>query len=163
MTVPADLAQALAPLTARVRTDITARRRAGEPAVWTRAALTQDMLLAHLDGGPARGVCPIREGESTTCVGLLDFDSHKGETPWPEMSATVARVVEVIEDVYGLAPILFRSSGGRGVHLYLLWAEPQDAYSVRELLRGVLAACGLRSGTGGVVAGSAKSIRSKTR
>lgn len=153
MTEPADLAQALAPLTTRVRTDITARRRAGEPAVWTRQPLTEEMLLAHLDGGPARGVCPIRAGESTTCVGLLDFDSHKGETSWPEMSATVARVVEVLEDVCGLAPILFRSSGGRGVHLYLLWDEPQDAYSVRELLRGALTACGLRSGTGGVVAG----------
>ena len=32
-----------------------------------------------------------------------------------------------------------RSSGGRGVHVFLLWAEPQDARSVRLWLAGLLA------------------------
>ena len=68
-----------------------------------------------MNGGPARG-CPIKAGESVTMVALLDFDSHKGEVSWAEMSAVVARVVDVLELVHGMHPILFRSSGGMGVH-----------------------------------------------
>ena len=147
------LIEALRPLTDRVRVDVTALRRTGKPAAWTREPLTDEMLARHLNGGPARGVCPIRAGESTTRVGLLDFDSHKGEVSWAQMSAVVARVVDELELVHGMSPVLFRSSGGAGVHLYLLWADDQDAYSVRAFLADVLAACGLKSGTKGVKAG----------
>ena len=62
-----------------------------------------------VNGGPARGVCPIKAGESVTMVALLDFDSHKGEVSWAEMSAVVARVVDVLELVHGMHPILFRA------------------------------------------------------
>ena len=48
---------------------------------------------------------------------------------------------------------LFRSSGGNGVHLYLLWDEAQDAYSVRMFLKGVLESVGLQDGAKGVRAG----------
>ena len=95
-----------------------------------------------MNGGPARGVCPIKAGESVTMVALLDFDSHKGEVSWAEMSAVVARVVDVLELVHGMHPILFRSSGGMGVHLYLIWDEAQDAYSVRRFMKGVLESVG---------------------
>jgi hypothetical protein len=141
----------LAPLVERVRTDVTAIKRDGvKGQSWTREALTPDRLARHLNGGPARGVCPIKEGESVTLVALLDFDSHGGETDWPAMSAAVARVVDVLEMAWGMSPVLFRSSGGRGVHLYLLWDEPQDCYSVREFLREVLMSCGYKPGTAGV-------------
>jgi hypothetical protein len=148
------LIRGLRPLTDRVRVDVTAVRRLGEAPTWTAQPLTAERVARHLNGGPARGVCPIRAGESVTLVGLLDFDSHKGETDWAGMSAAVAKVVDELEFVWGMAPMLFRSSGGRGVHLILLWDEPQDCYSVREFLRRVLASCGLRDGTSGVVAGT---------
>lgn len=112
-----------------------------------------ERLGAHCNGGPARGVCPIKAGESVTMVGLLDFDSHKGEVSWAEMSAVVGAVVDTLEMAWGMHPVLFRSSGGNGVHLYLLWDEPQDAYSVRVWLRGVLESVGLSSGTKGVKEG----------
>lgn len=142
----------LQPLVDRVRTDVTAVKRDGRQA-WTRDPLTVERLARHLNGGPARGVCPVREGESVTLVGLLDFDSHGGETDWAAMSAAVARVVDVLELAWGMEPILFRSSGGRGVHLFLLWDEAQDCYSVREFLGDVLRSVGLRPGTRGVVHG----------
>jgi hypothetical protein len=107
-------------------------------------------IAEHIEGRKAYGACPIAPGESTTRVALLDFDSHKGETPWPEMLRTAQDVAFVLEQG-GYAPILFRSSGGQGIHLYLLWDEPQDAYSVREMLRDVLAGLGLENGTGGVL------------
>jgi len=144
---------ALEPLVRRVRVDVTAVRQPDGTSRWTRRALTEEALAQHLNGGPARGVSFIRAGESVTLAGLLDFDSHGGETSWAEMSAVVGRVVDVLEFGHGMEPILFRSSGGRGVHLYLLWDEPQDAHSVREFLSGVLEACGLRNGAGGVSRG----------
>jgi hypothetical protein len=86
-------------------------------------------------------------------LAVLDFDSHKGDVSWAEMSEVVARVVDELELVWGMAPVLFRSSGGNGVHLVLLFTEVQDAYSVREFLKRVLVSCGLRDGAGGVKEG----------
>ena len=146
------LADSLGPLIARVRTDVTAVKGNGAQA-WTREPLTPERIARHLNGGPARGVSQIPAGGSTTRVAVLDFDSHGGEVGWAQMSEAVLRVADVLELVHGMCPNLWRSSGGRGVHLYLLWDEPQDAYSVRELLRQVLEACGLKSGTRGLMAG----------
>lgn len=117
-------------------------RRISEP-------FTEFMLAEHCAGRKAYGLCPIAPGGSTTQVALLDFDSHKGETPWPEMLRIAGDVAFVLEQD-GYAPILFRSSGGQGIHLYLVWDTPQDAYSVRKLLADTLAGLGLKPGAGGV-------------
>jgi hypothetical protein len=147
------LIAALRPITDRVRTDITAAKNAAGVQAWTKSPLTADRLAAHLNGGPARGVCPIKAGESVTMLAVLDFDSHKGESTWTEMSVAVAKVVDALTVIWGAEPLLFRSSGGRGIHLYLLWDSAQDAYSVRQWLRDCLEAAGLRPGTKGVGAG----------
>lgn len=151
MSDRADLIAALQPLVQRVRTDVTARKGV-KGSFWTDEPLTTERLLKHLNGGPARGVCPIKAGESTTMVALFDLDSHKGETIWDEMAAAALRLSEALEQ-RGLRPVPFSSSGGRGIHLYLLWDQPQDAYSVRALLADVLESLGFRNGTGGVVKG----------
>lgn len=154
MTDPSNpLIKGLRPLVERVRTDVTAVKKSDGVQAWTRQELTEERLARHLNGGPARGVCPVQEGSNVTLVALLDFDSHKGEVDWARMSAVVRSVVDVLELAWGMSPVLFRSSGGRGVHLYLLWDDAQDCYSVRAWLREVLESCGLRSGTGGVVKG----------
>lgn len=111
---------------------------------------TEAMLAEHCAGRKAYGLCPIKPGESTTRTACLDFDSHGGETPWEEMLDTAKDVAFALEQD-GYNPLLFRSSGGRGVHLYLIWDKPQDAYSVREMLRGAIGALGFKSGTKGVV------------
>jgi hypothetical protein len=154
MDIDDPLIDGLQPLVSRVRTDVTAIKRAARGQAWTSEPLTRERLASHVNGGPARGVCPIKEGESVTLVALLDFDSHGGETSWAEMSRVVAGVVDVLEMSWGMHPILFRSSGGRGVHLVLLFDEPQDCYSVREFMRDVLRVCGLKDGAGGVSAGA---------
>jgi len=147
------LIAALEPITSRVRTDVTAVRRLDGLQAWTKQALTPERLAKHYNGGPARGVCPIKAGESVTMLGLLDFDSHKGETNWATMSHTVWLVASALELCHGAVPVLFRSTGGRGVHLYVLWDDPQDAYSVRTWLAEVLRSCGLRPGVKSVSAG----------
>jgi len=117
-----------------------------------REAFTPGFLNEHATGGNVYGLCPIAPGSSTTRVACLDFDSHKGETPWPDMMRIVDTVVFALE-TEGYSPVVFRSSGGSGVHLYLVWDAPQDAHSVREMLRVVLDACGFAPGTAGVSKG----------
>lgn len=112
---------------------------------------TEVELSEHCTKNNAYGLCPIAPGQSTCRIAVLDLDSHKGETPWPEM-LRVAGILAVALELEGYTPTLFRSSGGQGIHIYLLWDEPQDAFSVREMLRGVLAAVGYRAGTAGVAA-----------
>lgn len=147
------LADAIRPLVSRVRTDVTAMKRAGKKgSIWTRDELTDAALLHHVNGGPYRGVCFIKEGESVTLVAALDFDSHRGEATWDELVSCVSKVVERLMEL-GCQPVVWRSSGGHGVHVYLLWDEPQDAHSVRVYLREVLLDCDLTDGTKGVASG----------
>lgn len=145
------LVAALAPIVSRVVTSHCWIKRDGPPS-HIRRPLTPDKLAHHVNGGPAYGAAQIAPGESTTRVACLDLDSHKGETSWYDMQAAALRVMARLE-ACGQRPIPFRSSGGAGLHIYLLWDEPQDAYSVRCLLRDALAACELRDGTKGVAAG----------
>jgi len=140
---------ALAPLTRRVRRDVTAVKRNGRQA-WTDEPLTKLRLAQHLNGGPARGVCPILPGTAVTLVGLYDLDSHGGVTPWDHMAVTGAALVDVLTLVWGCTPLCFRSSGGRGIHIYLVWDEAQPARDVRRWMAGVLADVGMRNGTKGV-------------
>ncbi len=146
-----DLAAALAPIVSRVVTSHCWVKRDGPPS-HIRKPLTAERLAHHVNGGPAYGAAQIAPGESTTRVACLDLDSHKGETSWYDMQVAALRVMAQLE-ARGMRPIPFRSSGGAGLHIYLLWDAPQDAYGVRCLLRDALAACELRDGTKGVAAG----------
>lgn len=147
-----EYAAALAPLVSRVRTDVCWVKRPGEHPSSLKSPLTAERLSKHCNGGPAYGAALMQPGQSVTLMALLDLDSHKGATPWRDMCVTAERVIAELQ-VRGLRAVPFRSSGGKGIHLYLVWDVPQDAYSVRQLLRTTLEACGLVSGTRGVVHG----------
>lgn len=136
----------LQPLVSRVRTDVHWKKEGGPP-VCVKRPLTQ--LQSHLDGGPARGVCPVKAGESTTRVAVLDLDSHKGETSWADMCAVADTFLQCMHTM-SMYPVPFSSSGGQGIHLYLVWDEPQDCYSVRTFLRATLSDYGFADGAGGV-------------
>ena len=148
----APIIDALRPLIDRVRRDKTAVKLPDGSSRWTGDALTPALMAKHLNGGPARGVCPIREGQSVTLAALFDFDSHKGEVPWSDMVALAAKIHDHME-AKGYPSTLFRSSGGSGIHMIFIWDAPQDAASVRAALREGLAEFNLRDGAGGVKAG----------
>lgn len=114
---------------------------------------TEFMLAEHCAGRKSYGLAFVAPGERTTRAGLLDFDSHQGEVPFDDMVKAAVEVRDTSR-LFGLDGVLFRSSGGRGVHLWFLWSAVQDAYSVRELLRQILSACGLKPGTAGLAAGT---------
>lgn len=151
MTTTREKVAALLPLVERMNRSHCWIKTADGPRRLDQA-FTEFMLAEHCAGRKAYGLCPIAPGESTTRVACLDFDSHGGETPFDDM-VHVVREVRDTALLFGLEGVAFRSSGGRGVHLIFLWQEAQDAHSVREVLRGVLKACGLKPGTKGVAAG----------
>lgn len=75
----ADLSSVLDPIILRVRPDITWRKKRNGKTVCERdVPLTPARIAQHLGDGDPVGVCPIKEGESTTEVAVLDLDSHKG-------------------------------------------------------------------------------------
>lgn len=142
----------LAPLVRRMRRDVSWRVPAGGHPDRTDRKIDRAVLERHLDGGPRCGAAFIKPGESVTSVGLLDLDSHKGDVPWDRMVEVCAQLCDELSR-RRLAPIVFRSTGGAGIHIYAVWDEPQDAYSVRECLRQALQQVGLKSGTRGVAGG----------
>lgn len=142
------LAAALGPIFSRVVTSHCWVKQDGKFS-HTRRPLTAAKLLHHVNSGPAYGAAQIEPGAKTTLIALLDLDSHKGETPWYEMQG-VALTIMAAAAMFGLHAIPFRSSGGKGLHLYFLWDLPQDAYSVRYGLRQVLKHCGYDDGVAGV-------------
>jgi hypothetical protein len=141
----------IAPLLMRVCTSHHWVRTDGKPSHLSEP-ITAEVMDRHFAGTTLCGACPIVPGKSTTRVALLDLDSHKGETPWPEMLATARRIRDEMA-AYGLHVTAWRSSGGSGLHLYLIWDVPQDARSVRVQLASCLEAVGLRPGTKGVAHG----------
>jgi len=160
---PADAAPALSvELLSGRKIPIHVAKHCARSTLWRRTPkgprhfkepLTYEHLYAHFTGsGQAIGLAPIPPGTSETRIAVLDLDSHRGETAWPDMLATAQGIVRAANAV-GISPIPFRSYGGAGIHLIALWDTPQDAYSVRELMRKILEQCGLTDGAGKGVAG----------
>ncbi len=145
---------ALSPLVSAMRTDtLWVREEAGTYPAHRNLKFTPKRLADHLDPDkPDYGLAFLLPGTSSTRVALLDFDSHGGEVDFDGMRDVAVTVEEELA-LRGLNAVPFRSSGGRGIHLWLLWEEPQDAYSVRKCLASVLQACDLKPGTKGVIVG----------
>lgn len=146
------IAQALTPLLSRVRTDVRGVKRKGGKPYKENSPLDAQALVHHANGGPAYGAYPIKPGESVCMMALFDLDSHQGETPWTRMAEVALELCSAL-DRLGLVPHPWRSSGGRGIHLLLTRATPQDAHSVRQCLKGVLTSLGFTDGAGGVAKG----------
>ena len=134
------------------RPDARGTRQPGGGPYSEGKPLDRAALVNHASGGTAHGIYPIKPGESVCGLGCLDFDSHKGETPWSEM-ADAARKVSIEAQRRGLIARPFRSIGGKGIHLHFAWAAKQDARSVRVLLRQILGECAYKDGAGGVKVG----------
>lgn len=148
----ADYRQSIDAITARARQDRCAFKNRSGQTGWADGTLNPARINEHLTGQTGCGVGFITPGESTTRLALFDLDSHKGATSFTEMTATADRLCARLDSV-GLRPVVFRSSGGSGLHIWLLWDMHQDAYSVRQALRGVLTAESLTEGAGAGIAG----------
>jgi len=153
------LAEELRPLLERMRTSDSAmkitRSDGRKGARWTAVPLlaadgTPTMaMLKHFNGGPVRGAALMQYDSDVTLVGLYDLDDHDKDMTWDEMLAVAFRLMEVMRS-FELIPIPFRSLGGRGIHIYCIWGDPQDAYTVRVTMALILNRIGFTVGTRGV-------------
>lgn len=92
-------------------------------------------IEGHLNSATKKiGLAPIAPGESTTRVAVFDLDNHDHTLTKEQMSTQGASLCATLT-ARGMSPLMWRSTSGRGVHVVLLWAEPQDARSVRAFMR----------------------------
>jgi len=110
--------------------------------------ITEQVIREHLDGRQPIAVVVMAQGRYTQAA-VLDIDDHDGELGWERVVERVLPLYRALIDE-GLKPIPFRSGGGKGIHLWFLWREPQLARSVRRRLTRLLDGHGLKPGTRGI-------------
>lgn len=152
-TSPPEKRAAIQPLLDRVRpSDCWFVQKGQAPQHRAGVPITDALITNHLSGaGVGVGACPMRQGSSTTRIALLDLDDHDKQMQWSEV-VKIARDLADQGGLYGIRFTAFRSSGGRGMHLYAIWGEPQEARDVRTHLGAVLKDCGYANGTKGLQA-----------
>lgn len=116
--------------------------------------LTDELVRRHLEDGRLVGACPITPGDHRTRLALFDIDNHAPKDGSPRLSDEVMQSWVVKLEAaclrQGLQPNTLVSSSGYGYHMLFLFDELVDAYSLRVLLKSVLADCGLSSGVKGL-------------
>jgi hypothetical protein len=106
-------------------------------------------LSEHTGGTRVLGVYLVNG--NLTKAGVYDLDDHEGNTGFDAVKSAARRLSDALIAV-GMNPVVFRSGGGAGIHIWLLWEEWQPARDVRRFLHDVASSVGLRCGTGGVSA-----------
>ncbi len=109
-------------------------------------------IAQHVAGRAKYGACPIAPGSNVTRLALLDLDNHDGALAFEQVHSAAKELIAAAQH-YDLIGLPFKSAGGQGIHIYFLWDEPQDAYSVRETLRELLIDCLYTPGTKGLQRG----------
>ena len=153
----------LKPILERARMDIHAVKGANGRVSCMKERLVRGKVMHHLNGGAAVGVYGVLEGQDTCRLSVIDLDDHvrgvgggddSGGTGvgWSEMVRLARGIMEAAE-LEGVICHPFRSRGGRGIHLFAIWDQPQDCYSVRQFWEKVVDVVGLKPGTSGVANG----------
>lgn len=112
-----------------------------------KGALPKDALAKHIEGTRRFGV-PFLQGDRCMAA-MIDLDDHDGSLGWETMKAVADQFLDALFQK-GLLAQPFRSGGGAGINLWLVWAEPQQAAGVRRLLAEIASTLGYRNGAGGV-------------
>ena len=113
--------------------------------------LTDHLLALHLQGTATLGVYPVR-ADQTVLFGALDIDVRKSALTTdganPSMTTQLREMVQA--DARRLArqfdqlhlPVYVEESGYKGVHLWIFFAEPVPAASVKRFLEAVVGRVG---------------------
>lgn len=151
----ADLITLLSEITALGRKDAIAVRQEDGSYRPTRlqGPVPRSALEAHLTGISPVGVYLV--SGNTSRIGAIDFDDHGGAGDWAGMAERAASACGALI-ARGFRPLAVRSGGGRGIHVFVFFPEPQSARAVRLMLTSVLAEIGMSIGTTGVAEGAAE-------
>jgi hypothetical protein len=112
-----------------------------------RGQLPAEWYRKHMNGGPRYGVPLVRGRECHAA--MLDLDDHDGSVGWDAVVELAQRVMNALFE-HGLVGVPFRSGGGRGINIWMIWEQPQVARDVRVVLYQLVSDLGMRPGTGGV-------------
>lgn len=97
-------------------------------------------LIRHISGEQPLGLFVMsKKLDGYVRCAVLDLDDKKGDLGWDELRSQALNLAEELEARL-LLPWACRSGGGNGLHLWLLWAEPQPAAAVRVELKAALQA-----------------------
>ena len=136
------------------RVDVHARliARSGEKPTYQpeRRPINKADITAHLLSTVSVGIYLVIGKD--THVAALDLDDHEGEPDFDEVRNLAAILVANVKK-RGFQAICFTSGGGKGIHIWVIWQEPQNARNVRRVFRKIVAESGLKVGTGGVKKG----------
>jgi hypothetical protein len=136
----------------RMRTDVCAAKvikDGTKRAMQLKEPLTKQRLSAHFDPEQDRwyGGYPMQPGSSSTLMVMWDVDDHDGSLGKEEVRHRAELIMREVRSS-GREPGLYISSGGKGLHVYVFWQRPQDAYSVRQWAKEVLQRAGLEDKAG---------------
>lgn len=104
--------------------------------------LPKDAPKQHLNGGPRYGVPFVRRTDQTVMAAMVDIDDHDGALGWAEVQRRAGAVMAELA-AHGLAPHPFRSGGGAGINIWVVWEAPQQAAGARVVLNAAVVAAGL--------------------
>lgn len=124
--------------------------RKGKGYLFSESNVSEQVVAAHLSGEQPIAVY-LFYGDMTR-LAVLDIDNHGGELDWESVAAKTKPLVSDLTAL-GLKPFVVRSGGGSGIHIWLVWQQPQKAQEVRHFLNRLLKKHGLKSSTAGLAEG----------
>ncbi|SHL68336.1 Primase C terminal 2 (PriCT-2) [Roseovarius marisflavi] len=117
-------------------------RLVGEP-------VTPEIVVGHLTGAQPIACYAVFDDQTYTAV--LDFDDHDKTLSWDAMVGAAQPIIQELQRL-GFKPLCCRSGGGAGLHIWLIWSDPQPAKLVKQFLRKLIEEQGFKHGGGGVQA-----------
>ena len=122
----------------------------GQGWATVKSALSKSQYLRHLSGDARYGVPLVKQGTGSTMMAMIDIDDHDGTAGWEKVSRWASQILDVLDDV-GLQGNCYRSGGGNGINIWIMFDSPQAAAKVREAIRvPLLVQLGLSNGAGGI-------------
>ena len=109
--------------------------------------INHDLISDHLSGKQPFGIYMCQGTESS--IGVIDLDDHDG-TSDPAQMRDIARAIYDALLTFGMRPLVVRSGGGKGIHIWVVFRNPQSARNLRQFLRKQIGRLGLKDGAGGI-------------
>jgi hypothetical protein len=141
----------VAGMASKVRQDAyVAFQKTGNPKYRRiNAPITSEVIVGHLNGTQPIAVYAVIEDQ--TYLAVLDLDDHDRTLDWADLVAAAKPIVDALKRL-GFKVLCCRSGGGAGLHICLIWRDPQPARLVKQFLRNLIEKLGFKHGSGGVQA-----------
>ena len=98
--------------------------------------LPENWQETHLANGPHYGTHFVL-GDRCHAA-MIDIDDHDGTRGWQWVTEVAADIMDAL-DAVGMVGHPFRSRGGKGINIWMIWADTQQAAGVRVAIKRLLA------------------------